>query len=132
MLRHTLDIRVGYKDTDCMGFVHHANYLVYYEMARTEMFRHAGLVYSELEKQGIVSPIVKAECRYLRPARYDETIHVTAEVEEISGARLTIRYEVRNDGGEVINRGLTVSAFISKATSRPVPVPKEFEKIEKA
>ena len=69
-----ITIRVRYAETDRMGLLHHANYLVYFEQARTELLREAGISYRDLEDQGYLLVLTKFEVRYRRPARYDEPI----------------------------------------------------------
>lgn len=129
MLRFEKYIRVSYKDTDCMGFVHHSNYLVYFETARTEMFRSLGLEYSAMEKNEIISPIISAELRYLRPASYDEVLRVVVTLDSISPVRLGLRYEVYDERDNLINTGKTVSAFLNRRTHRPVHVPEQIVNI---
>lgn len=125
MISHSTQIRVGYKDTDKMGIVHHSNYIVYYEIARTELFREIGLNYAELEKSGIISPILEVQSKYLHSAYYDEVLTVKAIVEEEPMVRLRIKYEILNDAGVLINTGMTVLGFLNSETLRPCRAPQE-------
>ena len=68
--------RVRYKDTDQMGIMHHSNYIVLYEMARTEWLRYMGLTYAEIERRGVMSPIIEVHSKYLYPAFYDEALTI--------------------------------------------------------
>ena len=68
MITRDIPIRVRYYETDCMGFVHHSNYVRYYETARTEMLRELGMTYPELEAQGIMLPVIDVQSRYVSPA----------------------------------------------------------------
>jgi len=90
-------IRVPYAHVDQMGVVYYANYLVYFEMARSEMLREAGTPYTELEKKGVRLPVVEAFCEYLAPAHYDDWLIVESRVPGIQGARLRIEYVIRRD-----------------------------------
>jgi len=73
MLREMdLEIRVRYQETDAMGVLHHANYITYFEIGRTELLRSTGISYKDLEDQGILMVIVKIGVRYRRPANYDD------------------------------------------------------------
>ena len=91
-------IRVRYAETDRMGFLHHANYLVYFEQARTELLRDYGASYKDLEDQGYLLVLTKVEVRYKRPARYDDLLTVRTFVERTTAVRIDHRYEVMCDG----------------------------------
>ena len=125
MITHEVQIRVRYKDTDKMGVVYHSNYIVFYEVARTELFRAMGLPYSELERRGVISPIIEVESRYLAPAYYDELITVRAMISEVPMARLNVTYEVLGEDGKLINTGKTVLGFVNSNTMHPCRVPEE-------
>ncbi len=125
MITNDVDIRIRYKDTDKMGVVYHSNYIVFYEVARTEMFRELGISYAELERQGIVMPILEVESKYRKPACYDDLITVRATVSELPMARLTVTYEIFNAEGRCINTGKTVLGFVNSELMRPCRAPKE-------
>lgn len=110
---HEMEYRVTYADTDQMGVVYYANYLVYFERSRTEMFRAAGLPYRELEKQGIVLPVLEAFCKYIVPARYDDLLTLRSWVQEVKGVRLLIGSEVRH-GNELLVSGHVMLASVNK------------------
>ena len=115
-------VRVPYAHIDQMGFVYYANYLVYFEMARTEMLRQAGIPYVELEKRGVMLPVIEAACFYKLPAHYDDLLEVRTRCTELRGIRLRIEYEVIRDG-QTLATGHTVHTFISPEGKvlRPVP-----------
>lgn len=123
MITYDAKVRVNYKDTDQMGIVHHSNYIVYYEMARVEALRAWGMPYSEMEKSGIISPILEVGCKYLQPAYFDEVLTVRVIVEEMPMARLKVRYEVYNEAGTLINTGHTWLGFLNGETRRPCRAP---------
>lgn len=116
-------IRVEYHHTDQMGIVHHSNYVKFFEVARTEWLRSAGLTYAEMERRGVMMPIVEVQVKYRTPAYYDELIRVRATVEKMPMARMTFRYEVFGEDDREIASGLTVLGFIDKETRRPQRVP---------
>ena len=97
---HEISYRVPYADTDRMGVVYHANYLVYFERGRNEMLREAGLPYSEMERRGVICPVSEAFCRYHAPAYYDDLLTFRTWISEISGARIKISTHVLR--GEVL------------------------------
>ncbi len=123
MKETTISYRVPYADTDQMGVVYYANYLVYFERVRSELLREAGMPYGELEKAGLALPVIEAVCRYKSPARYDELVSISGHVEEVKGARIKIACSVSRDG-EVLAEGHTVHACVNKE-GRPIRAPKE-------
>lgn len=129
MITKDVEIRVRYKDTDKMGVVYHSNYIVYYEVARTEMMRELNLPYSEMEAHGVMMPILEVESKYIGPAHYDEIITVRAMIAEEPMARINITYEIRNEAGRIINTGRTVLGFVNSETRRPCRAPQHFVEI---
>ena len=129
MIRKDVEIRVRYKDTDKMGVVYHSNYIVYYEVARTELFRELGIPYAEMEEHGVMTPILEVESKYIAPAHYDEVITVRATIAEEPMARINITYEVLNEAGRIINTGRTVLGFVNSETRRPCRAPQQFVEI---
>jgi acyl-CoA thioester hydrolase len=109
-----IQIRVRYAETDQMGFVHHAHYLVYFELGRVELLRSRGLNYKEIEAQGYFLVIAKAQLRYHRPARYDDLLVLRTHVVRATGARIDHRYELTRDG-ELIAEGETTLACVDRA-----------------
>src|SRR5438128_7798897 len=81
MLSGDTTIRVRYAETDRMGLLHHANYLVYFEQARTELLRTQGYTYKDLEDRGLLLVLTKVEVRYKRPALYDDVLTIRTIVE---------------------------------------------------
>src|SRR5262245_52037690 len=116
-----IQVRVRYAETDRMGLLHHANYLVYFEQARTELLRDAGANYKDLEDQGFLLVLTKVEVRYLRPARYDDVLTVRTRVERVTYVRIDHRYEVLRDG-ELLAEGRSTLACIDR-DGRPQALP---------
>jgi acyl-CoA thioester hydrolase len=98
MLSGEITIRVRYAETDRMGLLHHANYLVYFEQGRTELLRQRGLAYKDLEDQGYLLVLTKVEARYRRPANYDDLLTLRTTVVRTTAVRIDHRYEVLRDG----------------------------------
>ena len=90
--------RVSYGDTDQMGVVYYGNYLEFFERARTEMLRSAGLPYTELERRGWFLMVIEAHCRYHAPARYDDLLTFRSGVAEVSRVKIKIVTQVLRDG----------------------------------
>jgi acyl-CoA thioester hydrolase len=93
-----ITIRVRYAETDRMGLLHHANYLVYFEQGRTELLRQSGRTYKDCEDQGFFLVLAKVEVRYRQPARYDDVLTLRTIVTRTTPVRIEHRYELLRDG----------------------------------
>jgi acyl-CoA thioester hydrolase len=116
-----ITIRVRYAETDRMGLLHHANYLVYFEQARTELLRAAGVSYRDLEDQGYLLVLTRVEVKYRRPARYDDLVTVRTTVERTTSVRIDHRYEVRCEG-QLVAEGSSTLACVDR-DGRPQALP---------
>src|SRR5512138_912424 len=94
----TARLRVRYAETDKMGVVYYANYLVWFEVARCEWFRTTGFTYQGLESSGTILPVIEAHCEYERSARYDDEIEIRTRAQLLSPVRLRFDYELRRAG----------------------------------
>jgi acyl-CoA thioester hydrolase len=106
-------VRVRYSETDAMGYLHHANYVVYFEIARTELFRRTGGNYREMEERGYFLVVVSVEVKYRRPAKYDDELVIRVRLARWSGAKLIHEYEVRR-GDECVATGQSVLACVDR------------------
>src|ERR1700731_3707698 len=97
MLSGEVSLRVRYAETDRMGLLHHANYLVYFEQGRTELLRSSGLAYKDLEDQGYLLVLTKIEVRYRSPARYDDVLTLRTTVVRTTAVRIDHKYELLRD-----------------------------------
>jgi acyl-CoA thioester hydrolase len=113
MLSGEIQIRVRYAETDRMGLLHHANYLVYFEQARTELLRQHGATYKDLEDQGYYLVIAKVEIKYKSPAYYDDLLTIRTTVLRTTPVRIEHRYEVFREG-VLICEGTTTLACVDK------------------
>lgn len=123
MISHDTQIRVLYKHTDQMGVVHHSNYINFFEAARTELMREIGLTYAEVERRGVMMPILDVHIKYRQPALYDEVITVRASISQMPMARVNFDYEVIGEDGRSIATGITTLGFIDSKTRRPLRAP---------
>lgn len=113
MTGHTLDIRIYYEDTDCGGVVYYANYLKYFERARTEFFRERGIDIAALSKDGILFVVSKAEVSYKYPAAYNDIINVETKLTKLKGASFNLNYSIKQKkNGKLIVTGNTLMAAI--------------------
>jgi acyl-CoA thioester hydrolase len=110
--------RVSYSDTDQMGFMHHTNYLKYYETARWELFRSIGLAYPEIENKGIILPVINASLKFIKPVFYDQEIIINTRIKSFKGARIVFEYQTINETGEIINEAHITVACVKKSTGK--------------
>ena len=116
-------VRVRYADTDQMGVVYYANYLVWFEVGRTEWLRESGWSYREMEQAGISLPVIEAHCEYRQPARYDDEIEIRTEARVLTPVRIRFDYEARRTADEMLSAtGHTVHAALG-ADGRPRRLP---------
>ena len=103
---HISRIRVRYADTDQGGVVYNANYLVFFEVGRTEMMRELGCPYADLEAEGIIMPVVEAHLRYASPARYDDLLEIETAISEVKRVRFRIDTSIRHaETGRLVCEG---------------------------
>jgi acyl-CoA thioester hydrolase len=108
-----ITIRVRYAETDRMGLLHHANYLIYFEQGRTELLRSHGLTYKDLEDQGFLLVLTKIEVKYRWPARYDDLVTLKTIVTRTTSVRIDHRYEVFCEG-RLLAEGASTLACIDR------------------
>lgn len=123
MIETKSTLRVRYAETDKMGVVYHANYAIYFEMARTEMFRQIGLPYTQMEADGIMLPLVDLHINYKRPAHYDDLLTVVTQLREMPGVRIRFDYSIFNQEDQLLVDGYTTLAFIDTMRNRPTRIP---------
>lgn len=126
LITHDCKIRVWYKHTDQMAICHHSNYICYYEAARSELLRSLGMSFAEVEKRGIMMPILEVNSKYHKPAYFDELLTVRISLRDLPMARITFYYEIFNEAGELLNTGSTMLGFIHSDTRRPCRCPEWF------
>lgn len=120
-------VRVRYAETDQMGVAYYANYFVWFEVARTDWLRAAGFTYRDMEAGGVLLPVIDARCAYRSPARYDDTLAISAVARVVSPARLAFDYEITGPAG-VIAVGSTVHATVDR-TGRPIRMPARIKEL---
>lgn len=119
----TSTVRVRYAETDKMGVVYYANYLVWFEVGRTDWLRDTGLTYRAMEDDGIQLPVIEAHCEYRQGARYDDEIDIRTKALKLSPVRIQFDYEVvRRGDGVLLATGHTVHATIDQQ-GRPTRMP---------
>jgi len=121
--------RVRYAETDQMGVVYYANYLVWFEIGRTDWLRTMGWSYREIEADGVQLPVIEATCEYRQGARYDDQIEIRTRAAVLSPVRIRFDYEVVRQADQVVlAAGHTIHATIDR-DGRPVRMPKRIEEL---
>lgn len=104
---------VRYVETDKMNIVHHSNYYVYFEEARTQFIKKSGMSYSEMEERGIMFPLVESNCKYIQGAKYEDELIIKTWVKELTPVKAEFNYSViRERDQKEIARGGTLHAFV--------------------
>lgn len=125
----TISVRVRYPEVDAMGYLHHSRFLQYFEMGRIELLRTNGHRYADLERRGVYFVVVKAECRYKAPARYDDELTLLTKVARRTHVRIDHVYEMRR-ANILIAEGSTTIACVD-ASGQLVQIP-EFLVLEES
>ncbi len=126
MKRIKTPIQVRYQETDQMGVVYHANYLVWFEIGRTAFIEALGLSYAEMEQEGVVSPVTRVEADYKKPIRYGESVYVETWLDYYDGLRTTYAYHVLNEKGDIAVSGKTDHVIVNLENFRPLSVRRRF------
>lgn len=115
------EVTVRYAETDCMGVVHHAVYPVWFEIARTDYIKAAGMSYADMEKAGVMLPVTGISCRYRLPAKYDDTLLIEARISRLTPARIEFEYTVTKKGEtEILAAGTSSHGFVDSQTFKPL------------
>jgi acyl-CoA thioester hydrolase len=117
-------LRVRYSETDRMGIVYHGHYIAWFEIGRTEYCRAAGVPYRVLEDSGLFILVTRAECKYRRPARYDDEVRIVTGLSELASRGLAFIYEVFDAREQLLAEGATRHVFADTA-GRPMQAPKD-------
>ncbi|HEX5229590.1 MAG TPA: thioesterase family protein [Bryobacteraceae bacterium] len=125
---HETRFRVRYAETDQMGVVYYANYLIWMELGRAEYCRAAGIRYRDMEiADGVLLAVVEAHCRYLYPARYDEEVVVKTRVAKANPRMVEFAYEIyAAESGRQLAEGSTKHMFLGAGRMRPVKLPEKY------
>jgi acyl-CoA thioester hydrolase len=130
MLTSELTLRVRYGETDRMGYVYYGNYAAYFEVARVEMLREAGITYRDLEDSGIALPVAEYKIKYHKPAFYDDVLKIKTTVKQMPGVRLHFEYQTFRSDGTLLNTAETTLVFVNTETGKPCNAPDDvLEKI---
>ncbi len=132
MFTSETQLRVRYAETDQMGVVYHSNYFPYFESARAESIRQLGFTYADMEKMGVIMPVIEVQCKYLRPALYDQLLTIKVILKELpQHHKIEFHHEVFNENGELLATAKIILYFMEsktmKRTAMPDPLLKELK-----
>ena len=109
---HETQFRVRYQETDKMGIVYHGNYFTFFEIGRTEFLRSCGYTYREMEAEGVLAVVVKAECSYYKAAKYDDLLTLKTTIKRITRVKIEYEHQVCRDA-ELLATGHITLAFVN-------------------
>ncbi|MET0462454.1 MAG: thioesterase family protein [Chitinophagaceae bacterium] len=121
-------VRVRYAETDQMGVVYHSHYFQYFEVARAEAIRELGFTYADMEKMGTIMPVIEVQCRYLRPALYDDLLTVKVILKEMPAHhKIEFHQEVYNEKGELLVTGKVILYFMEAGSMKRSTMPEKLQ-----
>ena len=121
MREHEIELRVRYDEVDAMGFVHHSNYLRYFEIGRTELLRVSGGCYREMESACQLVVVVHVDCRYRKPARYDDLIRVRTRIDKVTVGKIVHAYEITRNEEKLVSAFVTLVVIDRQGNPQRVP-----------
>ncbi|MBD1379347.1 acyl-CoA thioesterase [Metabacillus arenae] len=120
------ELEVRYAETDQMGVVYHANYLIWMEVGRTKLIKDLGFSYAGMEKDGVISPVVDINISYKKPLKYGDTVVIHTWVESYNGVRVNYGYEMYNPKGELAIEAQSSHVCVKKESFRPIQMRKYY------
>jgi acyl-CoA thioester hydrolase len=122
-------IRVRYAETDQMGVVYHSNFFLYYEVSRAESIRKLGFTYADMEKMGVIMPVVEVQSRFLQPALYDDLLTVKTILKELPvHHKIEFQQEVYNEKKDLLATGRIILYFMEAKTMKKTTMPEKLHK----
>ena len=127
-----VQVRVRYAETDQMGVVYHSNFFLYYEVSRAESIRQLGFTYADMEKMGIIMPVIEVQSRFIKPALYDDLLTVKTILKELPvHHKIEFHHEVYNDKKELLATGKVILYFMEAGTMKRTVMPERLmEKLQ--
>ncbi|MDT0675908.1 acyl-CoA thioesterase [Autumnicola musiva] len=123
MKTHTSHVKVRYAETDQMGVVYHGNYAQYLEIARIDWLEALGVSYKEMEKNGIMLPVFELNCKFLKPATFDDILKIEVVLKDKPGVKIAFDYSIFNAAEDLLTTARTVLVFMDAKTKRPIRCP---------
>lgn len=126
MPSHEIKVRVRYVETDQMGIAHHSHYFAWLELARTSLLESVGYRYADLEREGILMPVMEASCRYRAPVKYDDELRVRCWISEVRRFKVEFQYEIFREDEVLATEGKTTLAFLNRE-GKPSRLPEKLQ-----
>lgn len=124
MFSTEFQVRVRYAETDQMGVVYHSNYFLYFESARAESIRKLGFTYADMEKMGVIMPVVDVHCRYMQPALYDDLLTIKTNLKELPiHHKIEFHHEVFNEKNDLLAVGKLILYFMEAGSMKRTTMP---------
>lgn len=118
--------RVRYKETDQMGIAHHSNYIVWFEIGRTDLCRATGFTYREIEDRGLILVVTEVLCKFRAPYRYDDEVLIRTSVAESASRAMRFGYELLDGSGVRVHAtGHSQHVWVDRETRRPTTADEE-------
>lgn len=128
----TTKILPRYAETDQMGIIHHSVYAIWYEEARTNFFNEIGIKYDEIEKMGIMTPLIELNCEYKKPAYYNQEVEIRTKIIKLTPVKFIIEYDIFNKENQLINIGKTTLAWADSKSFKIINLQKKYPEIYKS
>ena len=116
---------VQYYETDKMGITHHSNYIRWMEEARIDFLKHIGWSFEKLEAEGIISPVISVECKYIQTTTFSNIVDIDVIVSEFKGVKLKLKYVMKNDTGDVVCEAASEHCFLNEK-GLPIRLKKDY------
>jgi acyl-CoA thioester hydrolase len=124
MFSFDTQVRVRYADTDQMQVVYHAKYIEYFEVGRTDAMRSLGITYKDVEQAGIIMPVVGVDCKFIKPALYDDLLTIRTSLLQLpKDHKIEFHQEVYNEKNDLLCKGKVVLYFMEKITFQKTGMP---------
>lgn len=128
MINKNYTFRVKYYETDKMQYVHHSNYAKYFETARIEWLREAGISYKSMEDQGVMLPVVNLNTNFKKPAKYDDILTIKTAIKQVPDVKIIFTYKVYNQEDELLTTGESTLVFVDMKKNKPIRCPESILK----
>ena len=124
MFSFDTQVRVRYADTDQMQVVYHAKYIEYFEVGRTDSMRSLGITYKDIEQAGVIMPVVSVDCKFIKPAIYDDLLTIRTSLLELpKDHKIEFHQEVYNEKKQLLCKGKVALYFMEKITFQKTGIP---------
>jgi len=129
MITDLFKLRPRYGEVDQMGYVYHANYVIYCHQARNELLRKLGLDEIKLENNNVILPVISFDIKYKKPAHFDELITIKTTIKEMPKVRFSFEFEIKNEENTLLSKAKSTVVFVDSQSRLPKNIPNFIEDI---